>query len=98
MRGGEGNSSGQTLIFLLSFTPVTRFVDITHSYDIVLGSVDFCLRCRGIVIVRVQSAREAGETGEESLRMSLIFCKTVPNAQGPAIYSLTACPYIMAEG
>lgn len=80
VRGEKCNSSGQTLIFSLSFHPVTRFVDITHSSDIVLGSMDFCLRCRGILSLEEQSAGETWKTGEERHQISLIFLKTVPNA------------------
>lgn len=75
-RGKECNSSGQTYIFSLSFPPVTWFVAITHSSNIVLVSMDFCLH-RGIISLEVQSA---GDMGEERHQISLILLNIVSNA------------------
>lgn len=58
VKGGECNSSWQTLIFLLSFPPAPWFVDLAPISDAVLAWMDFWLRCKGIISLRVQSAGE----------------------------------------
>lgn len=90
VRGGECNSTGQTLIFSLSFPPTTQYVDTERGSEFVLGLMDICLRCKGIISLKMQSA---GGTAEERNCFSLIFFQTVPNAllEGFYIYSLPLC-------
>lgn len=89
VKGGECNSSWQTLIFLLSFPPAPGFVDLAPISDAILVWMDFWLRCKGIVSLRVQSAGEQVTEWHNILSGFPVDCGECP-AQGLEIHSLSA--------
>lgn len=87
------------IAFLRSFPHGAWFVDTHHISNIVPASMDFCLPCRRIVSLDVQSAGEAEETAEEWSHISsaILGDGAKCSAQGLDIYSLLVCSYIMLE-